>query len=359
MNTIDLLRCNKNLSDKDLIELLQNETQDEKLFLAANEIRNSFYGKDVYVRGLIEFTNYCKNNCYYCGIRCGNEKAIRYRMKREEILAACKNGYELGFRTFVLQGGEDPFFSDKKICGIVSEIKNKFPDCAITLSIGEKSKKSYKAFFDAGADRYLLRHEAASDLLYKKLHPDVMDLENRKKCLFDLKEIGYQVGAGFMVGAPFQTLGNIVEDLRFLQLLDPDMIGIGPFVSHHETPLADFKNGTLELTLNLIAVLRLMFPYALIPATTAPIAEATAKIGVGIEPNILPKTSPILGNKLSATADKLFFKLSIATLKSCSGLANATNKLTQAAFIEEIEPCIVELASNAVVPVMPNSVCIT
>lgn len=295
MDIIDLLKCNKNLPDKDLIELLQNETQDEKLFFTANETRKSVYGKDVYIRGLIEFTNHCKNNCYYCGIRCGNEKAIRYRMSRKEILEICKNGYELGFRTFVLQGGEDPFFTDEKICEIVSEIRNKFPDCAITLSIGEKSKKSYKAFFDAGANRYLLRQEAASGSLYKKFHPDAMNLENRKRCLSDLKEIGYQVGAGFMVGAPFQTLENIAEDLRFLQSLEPDMIGIGPFISHHETPFADFKNGTLDLTLRLIAVLRLMFPYALIPATTAlgTIHPEGRELGLKAGANvIMPNLSP-------------------------------------------------------------------
>lgn len=295
MDIIDLLRCNKNLSDIELIEILQNEKYDEKLFFTADEIRKSFYDNDVYIRGLIEFTNYCKNNCYYCGIRCGNTKSLRYRMSREEILATCKNGYELGFRTFVLQGGEDPFFTDEKICEIVAEIRNRFPDCAITLSIGEKSRKSYKAFFDAGANRYLLRHEAASDSLYKKLHPEEMNLENRKRCLFDLKEIGYQVGAGFMVGAPFQTLENIAEDLRFLQSLEPDMIGIGPFISHHETPFADFKNGTLDLTLRLIAVLRLMFPYALIPATTAlgTIHPEGRELGLKAGANvIMPNLSP-------------------------------------------------------------------
>lgn len=269
MNIVESLYAEKNLSDEEIINLLKTDETDESLFKYADLRRREFYGTDVYFRGLIEFTNHCKNNCFYCGIRRENKNASRYRMSSQEILECCENGYKLGFRTFVLQGGEDPFFTDEKICSITGEIKNKFPDCAVTLSIGEKSKKSYKSYFDAGADRFLLRHETASDFHYSQLHPQEMSLENRKRCLFDLKEIGYQVGSGFIVGSPFQTLENILQDLRFLQELDPDMIGIGPFVSHCQTPFAEFKNGSLRLTLRLISVLRLLFPYALIPATTA------------------------------------------------------------------------------------------
>ena len=259
----------KNLSDEELIYLIQSNEFDNVLFEKADKRRRGIYGDEVYLRGLIEFTNYCRNNCYYCGIRRSNNKAERYRMTQEEILSACRNGYELGFRTFVLQGGEDPFFTDEKICSIVYEIRNAFPECAITLSLGEKSRESYKAYFEAGANRYLLRHETASDSHYKKLHPEEMKLENRKRCLFDLKEIGYQVGAGFMVGSPFQKAEDILADLRFLQQLSPDMIGIGPFISHSDTPFEKYENGSLELTLRLIAILRLLFPYANLPATTA------------------------------------------------------------------------------------------
>ncbi len=295
MDIVDRLRHDGNLPDEEFIELLQAEEHDAKLFSTADEVRKSFYGKDVYLRGLIEFTNCCKNNCYYCGIRKDNSKAQRYRMDRSEILSSCNKGYELGFRTFVLQGGEDPFFTDEKICGIVSEIKRRYPDCAVTLSIGEKSRESYRSFFDAGASRYLLRHEAASGSLYKKLHPDEMDLENRKRCLFDLKDIGYQVGAGFMVGSPFQTMNDIVEDLRFLQSLRPDMIGIGPFISHHDTPFCNYENGNLSLTLRLISILRLLFPYALIPATTAlgTIHPQGRELGLKAGANVvMPNLSP-------------------------------------------------------------------
>ncbi len=296
MDIVDYLVNEKNLPDEDLLKLIQTDSFDEKLYLSGDSIRRKIYGNSVYIRGLVEFTNYCKNNCYYCGIRCSNTKAIRYRMTTEEILSACDRGHQMGFRTFVLQGGEDPYFTDDRICQIVSEIKAKYPDCAVTLSIGEKSKESYKAYFDAGADRYLLRHESASDEHYKKLHPDDMVLANRKRCLFDLKEIGYQVGAGFMVGSPFQTAEDIVRDLRFLQELDPDMIGIGPFISHKETVFSDYENGSLELTLRLIAILRLMFPHALIPATTAlgtihPLGrEYGLKAGANVMmPNLSPK----------------------------------------------------------------------
>jgi biotin synthase len=259
----------QNLSDTELKALLETSEYDEALRVQADKVRQKFYGTEVYVRGLIEFTNYCKNNCYYCGIRRDNKNAERYRLSREEILACCKEGYRLGFRTFVLQGGEDGYYTDKMICELVSQIKENHPDCAVTLSIGEKSRESYLAYYKAGADRYLLRHETASDSHYRKLHPDSMSLDNRKKCLYNLREIGYQVGSGFMVGSPYQQSENLVEDLRFLQDLKPDMIGIGPYITHKDTPFCDQTNGSLELTLRLISILRLLFPYALIPATTA------------------------------------------------------------------------------------------
>ena len=266
---IEKLSAERNLTDEELKALLEREGPDDALFEAADRRRREIYGDEVYIRGLIEFTNYCRNNCYYCGIRRDNRSAERYRLTPEQILFCCEEGYRLGFRTFVLQGGEDPYFTDERVCAIVSEIRARFPDCAITLSIGEKSRESYQAFFDAGANRYLLRHETASEQHYGKLHPAELSLANRKRCLFDLKEIGYQVGSGFMVGSPYQTTDCLIEDLRFLQQLQPDMIGIGPYITHRETPFASFPSGSVELTLRLLAILRLMFPYALLPATTA------------------------------------------------------------------------------------------
>ena len=250
-------------------EILSTDKYDALLFESADEIRQSVYGKDVYIRGLIEFTNYCKNDCYYCGIRCSNKNAVRYRLTKEDILECCREGYELGFRTFVLQGGEDPYFTDERIVDIVKNIREEFPDCAITLSIGEKQYESYLAYYNSGANRFLLRHETAESDHYNKLHPEYMKLETRKQCLFDLKKIGYQVGSGFMVGSPFQTMDNIISDLEFLHELQPDMIGIGPYIVHKETPFREYESGSVELTLRLIAILRHMFPYALIPATTA------------------------------------------------------------------------------------------
>ena len=266
---INTLRKRSDASDEQLKALIENGGCDSELFAAADETRRERYGTDVYVRGLIEFTNYCRNDCFYCGIRRSNKNVPRYRMTPDEIMSCCEKGYRLGFRTFVLQGGEDMFFTDEIMCGIISSLHGRFPDCAITLSLGERPRESYERYFRAGARRYLLRQETASDEHYSRLHPDEMSGENRKKCLFDLKETGYQVGTGIMVGSPYQTSENIVADLRFMQRLSPDMIGIGRFISHRDTPFAGFENGTLELTLRLIAILRLMFPHALIPATTA------------------------------------------------------------------------------------------
>lgn len=248
---------------------LEFTDDEEALFDAADDVRRQWYGTEVYVRGLIEFTNYCRNNCYYCGIRHDNRELTRYRLTKEEILSCAAEGYSLGYRTFVLQGGEDTYFTDDMICDIVSDIHDKYPDCAITLSIGEKSKESYQRYFDAGARRYLLRHETASEQHYRMLHPPQLSLRHRKQCLYDLKDIGYQVGAGFMVGSPGQTPENLLYDLRFLKELTPDMIGIGPYLTHHGTPFKNCCNGSLAMTLRMVAILRLMFPYALIPATTA------------------------------------------------------------------------------------------
>lgn len=292
---------NFDFTDNELLDILGTDKYDNVLFKKADAVRREIYGNEVYIRGLIEFTNYCKNNCFYCGIRSGNKSAQRYRLSHDEILACCKEGYSLGFRTFVLQGGEDTYYTDKMICEIVSDIKSLYPDCAVTLSIGEKSYESYKAFFDAGANRYLLRHETADETHYSKLHPHEMSLKNRKECLFNLKEIGYQVGSGFMVGSPFQTLENIVCDLRFLQELDPDMIGIGPYITHAQTPFKDYKNGSLDLTLRLVSILRLMFPHALIPSTTAlgTIAPNGRELGLKAGANVvMPNLSPVSVRKL-------------------------------------------------------------
>ncbi len=269
MNLIETLKTTHDLTDAELKELLETDRYDEELRIAADAVRRAHYGTDVYIRGLIEFTNYCKNDCLYCGIRRSIRCAERYRLTKEEILECCKEGYALGFRTFVLQGGEDPYFTDERICEIVSAIRNGYPDCAITLSIGEKSYESYRAFYEAGANRYLLRHETATPEHYSRLHPPELTFANRRKCLFDLKDIGYQVGAGFMVGSPYQTTEHLIADLRFLQELQPDMIGIGPFLSHKDTPFAEYPNGDLKLVLRLLGILRLMHPKVLLPATTA------------------------------------------------------------------------------------------
>lgn len=290
------LEKEKHLSDEEMLSLLKTDEYNEALFSAADKVRKSIYSDSVYIRGLIEFTNYCKNDCYYCGIRCGNKKALRYRLSEEEILSSAENGYALGFRTFVLQGGEDPYFTDEKICSLVYKIKERFPDTAVTLSIGEKSRESYLEYFNAGADRYLLRHETADNDHYKKLHPSSMSPDNRKRCLFDLKEIGYRVGSGFMVGSPYQTFENILSDLKFLSSLDPDMIGIGPYISHRETPFSGFENGSLSMTLKLISILRLMFPHALIPATTAlgTIDKNGRELGLKAGANVvMPNLSPV------------------------------------------------------------------
>lgn len=270
-NLIDKLRRERELTKEEWTNLIANRTTElaEYLFEQARQVREEHYGKDVYIRGLIEFTNYCKNDCLYCGIRKSNRNADRYRLTKEDILACCKRGYELGFRTFVLQGGEDGFFSDDKVVEWVRAIKEQHPDCAITLSIGEKSLESYQKFFDAGADRYLLRHETYNSNHYDKLHPAILSAKERQACLWNLKKVGYQVGTGFMVGSPYQTAEHLAEDMIFIKKLDPQMIGIGPFVPHHDTPFAKESGGTLELTLFMLGLLRLMIPKVLLPATTA------------------------------------------------------------------------------------------
>lgn len=300
-NLVDKLFETGDLSDDELKILIESDEFNEPLAEAADIRRRENYGDKVYIRGLIEFTNYCRNNCYYCGIRRDNKKAERYRLTKDEILLCCDEGYKLGFRTFVMQGGEDPYYTDEMICDIVSKIKSRYPDCAVTLSIGEKPRESYQAFFDVGADRYLLRHETADPEHYGKLHPEAMSLENRKECLFDLKEIGYQVGSGFMVGSPYQTTENLISDLRFLQKLQPDMIGIGPYITHADTPFAEFKSGDVMLTLRLVSILRLMFPYALIPSTTAlgTIHPQGRELGLKAGANVvMPNLSPVSVRKL-------------------------------------------------------------
>ena len=271
LKIIDRIQNTQSISREELDMLLhtRDTSLTEELRKRAQQTARQIYENKIYIRGLIEFTNYCKNNCYYCGIRCANTRAQRYRLTLEQILSCCETGWNLGFRTFVLQGGEDPYFTDDKVCQIVQRIKEKYPDCAVTLSIGEKSEESYQAYFDAGADRYLLRHETANEEHYKKLHPKQMSLSFRKNCLKILKKIGYQTGCGFMVGSPGQTVDALYEDLMFIKELNPEMVGIGPFIPHKDTPFAKEPAGTMDMTLRLLSIIRLIHPHVLLPSTTA------------------------------------------------------------------------------------------
>ena len=294
---IDQLHTHHKLSKEEWILLITGRTPalSEYLFSLAREEQKCYYGTDIYVRGLIEFTNYCRNDCLYCGIRKSNTDSHRYRLTEDEILFCCREGYDLGFRTFVLQGGEDGFYTDAKIIHIISEIKKRYPDCAVTLSIGEKPRESYQAFFDAGADRYLLRHETYNHQHYARLHPSSQSAANRQRCLWDLKEIGYQVGTGFMVGSPYQTAEHLAEDMIFMKELNPQMIGIGPFIPHHATPFAGEPAGTLELTLFMLGLIRLMIPKVLLPATTAlgTIHPKGRELGILAGANVvMPNLSP-------------------------------------------------------------------
>ena len=291
---IDRLVKERDLTDEEFEKLILCEDKETTEYLAskAREVREAVYGKEVYLRGLIEFTNYCKNDCLYCGIRRSNKNAERYRLTEEQILNCCEVGYKLGFRTFVLQGGEDAYFNDDVLIPLIKEIKEKYPDCALTLSVGEREKDSYQKLFDAGADRYLLRHETADKEHYESLHPAELSFEHRMQCLWDLKEIGYQVGCGMMIGSPNQTVKHLIKDLRFLQDFKPEMVGIGPFIPHHDTPFADRETGSVDITLKLLSIIRIMLPEVLLPATTA---LGTAD-GLGREKGILAGANVVMPN---------------------------------------------------------------
>lgn len=316
INLIEKLVKNRSLSIEEYKFLIDNRNDEFASLLAqkAVKIRKEIYGNDVYIRGLIEISNICKNDCHYCGIRGGNSNCERFRLSKEQILSCCENGYSLGFRTFVMQGGEDAFYSDDVMCDIVSEIKGKYPDCAITLSLGERSYESYQRLFDAGADRYLLRHETADKEHYEKLHPSNLSFDNRMKCLENLKKIGFQTGCGFMVGSPFQTSECLAKDLKFIEEFKPQMCGIGPFIPHKDTAFCDHPAGTVELTCYLLSIIRIISPSILLPATTAlgSIDPVGREKGILSGANVvMPNLSPpdtrnkysLYNNKLSVGAE--------------------------------------------------------
>lgn len=305
---IEKLERQQLLTEPEFADLIRNRTPESAQLLAkkAAARRQAYYGNHVYIRGLIEFTNYCKNDCLYCGIRRSNRCAQRYRLSPEEILGCCASGYRLGFRTFVLQGGEDPWYTPERIENLVRRIKNEYSDCAVTLSVGEHPKEVYQRWFHAGADRYLLRHETATPEHYRQLHPRELSLEKRMRCLWDLKEIGYQVGCGFMVGSPGQTPEYIARDLSFIRELEPHMVGIGPFIPQKDTPFGGEPSGTLELTVYLLSIIRLMLPDVLLPATTAlgTIHPRGRELGIQAGANVcMPNLSPTAVRKKYALYD--------------------------------------------------------
>lgn len=317
----DKLEFENHLSMEEWCRILQFNDKEfmEELFERARKYQHKYYGNGIFIRGLIEISNICKNNCYYCGIRRDNKNASRYRLSKEQILECCDKGYKLGYRTFVMQGGEDGYFSDEVMTDIISTIKSRYSDCAVTLSLGERSYESYRRMYEAGADRYLLRHETADNEHYRMLHPKELSLEERKQCLFNLKEIGYQVGTGFMVGSPGQTITNIAKDLLFLEELKPQMVGIGPFIPHHDTVFAQNNAGSVELTIYLIALIRLLLPKALIPATTA-LGTLDPK---GREKGIMAGANVIMPNLSPVSVRE---KYSLYDNKLCTGDEDAAYK---------------------------------
>ena len=308
LSIIEQLKTTQTATREQLIYLLKHITgaEREELRQAAQQTAQAVFGNKIYIRGLVEISSICKRDCRYCGLRRSNPNAVRYRLAPEQILSCCEKGYALGFRTFVLQGGEDGFFSDEVVCGVVREIKRRYPDCAVTLSLGERGDESFRRLYAAGADRYLLRHETADLAHYAKLHPDSMSGAERQRQLFVLKQTGYQTGAGFMVGSPYQTAENLADDLLFLKKLQPQMCGIGPFIPHKDTEFRDFSQGSLELTLTLLAVIRLMHPRILLPATTAlgTIHPQGRELGIMHGANVvMPNLSPLEHRKDYAIYD--------------------------------------------------------
>ena len=301
LNLLNKLETNHRLNKEEWVYLIENGGEiKDYIFEKASKIRDDVYGKKVFIRGLIEFTNYCRNDCLYCGIRRSNNNAVRYRLTKDEILECCDEGYSLGFRTFVLQGGEDMYYTDDFMVEIISSIREKHPDCAITLSVGERGKESYRRYYEAGADRFLLRHETANECHYAKLHPENLTLKNRMKCLNDLKEIGFQTGCGMMIGSPFQTSENLAEDMMFLTEFKPHMVGMGPFISHKDTPFSKEENGSSDKTILMLALTRILLPEALLPATTAlgTIDESGREKAVLAGANVvMPNLSPLSERK--------------------------------------------------------------
>lgn len=316
MTLVESIAQRRDLSLEQLAGLMATEDQEvvRQLFTQAHATAQQVYGNKIFMRGLIEISNHCKNDCLYCGIRRSQVGVQRYRLTKDEILECCQQGYTLGFRTFVMQGGEDGWFDDDRMCDIVSSVRQQYSDCAITLSLGERSRESYQRLFDAGANRYLLRHETASPSHYAKLHPAEMSFDNRQQCLRDLKEIGYQVGCGFMVGSPYQTFETLFEDLQLIRRLQPEMVGIGPFIPATGTPFADRPAGTVDATLRLLAIIRLLHPSVLLPATTAlgTLHPQGRELGIlaganVIMPNLSPKSHraqySIYDNKLATGSE--------------------------------------------------------
>lgn len=329
-NLIEKLNINKTLTLDEYRFILDNFDCEDIEYAKDIAVKNrkSVYGNTIYIRGLIEVSNYCKNGCLYCGINRDNKTCERYRLTKEEILACCEMGHSLGFRTFVMQGGEDNHFTDEFVCDIVREIKKRYPDCAVTLSLGERSYDSYKALYDAGADRYLLRHETADSEHYSMLHPKDLSFEKRIECLYNLKEIGYQVGCGIMVGSPYQTNEHLAKDLKFIEEFNPEMCGIGPFLPHKDTVFADKEKGSVELTLFLLSLIRIMKPSILLPSTTAlgTLIEGGREMGILSGANvIMPNLSP------EAAKDKyMLYDNKLRTgLESSEGLENLKRKFAE------------------------------